>query len=388
MLSPPRSANHFYFARYCGALLVGCLLHSSVLAQPAEQSPTQDNPVVQRKIAAGDAIKIIVFEEENLTTEATVTPSGKIMFPFLGELQVEGLTLVELAENIRKRLDEDYIIDPQVSVFLVSQVVEEISVMGAVVKPGQIKIPENNPLNIIQAIGMAGGFTQQANRSKVILHRQTGDGGVEQQEVLIKSEQALQPLSAKDSITVLMASTSDRLTIIGEVKTPGTINVAPEQMPIDLLSAVALAGGFTEMADLKQVLLKRSENGENRVFKLDALAMLEDPSSHSFFLKTGDIVTINQRKKQMITIMGQVEEPGGIELPANPDQPVDLLRAIAMAGGFTNIADPKRVQLRRTIESGEVKIYKINTRELANNPDSKPVLILPGDVISIPESMF
>ncbi|MEM6886344.1 MAG: SLBB domain-containing protein [Verrucomicrobiota bacterium] len=341
----------------------------------------------QRKIAAGDTIKILVFEEESMTTEAAVTSSGKIMYPFLGEIHVEGKTLAELAEMVRSKLDEDYIIDPKVSVFLVAQAVEEISVMGAVEKPGQVKIPENNTLNIIQAIGMAGGFAEDANRSKIILHRNS-DKGVLRQEVLLKSEQALLPLKARDSITVLMASSSDRLTIIGEVEKPGTINVAPEQMPIDLLSAVALAGGFTEMADLKQVLLKRSEGEENRVFTLNAQEMLEDPGSKSFFLKTGDIVTVNTRKKQMITVMGQVEDPGGIELPANPEQPVDLLRAIAMAGGFTNIADPKRVQLRRTNSSGEVKVYKINTLELANNPESKPLLILPGDVITIPESLF
>lgn len=341
----------------------------------------------QRAISVGDTIRIIVFEEENLTTEATVTPSGTIMFPFLGEIQVQGMTLSELAEWIRKRLDADYIIDPQVSVFLISQAVEEISVMGAVNKPGQVKIPANNSLNIIQAIGMAGGFATEANRTKVILHRKNGDQ-MSQQEVVLKSELALKPLQPQDSVTVLMASTNEKITIIGEVKNPGTINVAPEQMPIDLLSAVALAGGFTEMADLEQVLLKRSEGGQNRVFKLDAVDMLENPGKQSFFLKTGDIVTVNLRKKQMITVMGQVQQPGSIELPVRPDHPVDLLRAIAMAGGFTEIADPKRVQLRRTVESGEVKVYRINTRELANNPNSKPVLVLPGDVISIPESLF
>ncbi|MEM1157749.1 MAG: SLBB domain-containing protein [Verrucomicrobiota bacterium] len=178
------------------------------------------------------------------------------------------------------------------------------------------------------------------------------------------------------------------LTIIGEVEKPGTINVAPEQMPVDLLSAVALAGGFTEMADLQQVLLKRNTGDESRVYSLNAREMLEDPASKSFFLKTGDIVTVNTRKKQMTTVMGQVKEPGGIELLVNPEQPVDLLRAIAMAGGFTDIADPKRVQLRRTNIAGDVKVYKINIRELAKNPDSKPVLILPGDVVTIPESLF
>ncbi len=66
---------------------------------------------------------------------------------------------------------------------------------------------------------------------------------------------------------------------------------------------------------------------------------------------------------------------------------LDLLGTVALAGGFTRIADAGRVSVRRNVDGKDV-ILKLNAKELEHNDSVKPFLVQPGDVISVPESIF
>jgi len=64
-----------------------------------------------------------------------------------------------------------------------------------------------------------------------------------------------------------------------------------------------------------------------------------------------------------------------------------LLGAVAMAGGFTRIADPGRVSVRRNVDGKDV-ILRVNAKDLEKNGNVKPFLVQPGDAITVPESIF
>ena len=89
--------------------------------------------------------------------------------------------------------------------------------------------------------------------------------------------------------------------------------------------------------------------------------------------------------KKRFTVLGQVQNPGSYSMPDN--EAVTLLQAIGMAGGYTRIAEPSNITVKR-INSGLESLMKINAKRMARGDASAAFKIFPGDVISVPESMF
>lgn len=114
-------------------------------------------------LGASDVFDIRVFGEEDLSGTYRVAQDGTIDFPFLGRLRVAGQEPYEVADIVEGRLrDEGYLVNPQVSVFVQEYNSKRISVLGAVRTPGSF--PMQSGLTVVQAIGLAGGFTALANR--------------------------------------------------------------------------------------------------------------------------------------------------------------------------------------------------------------------------------
>lgn len=85
------------------------------------------------------------------------------------------------------------------------------------------------------------------------------------------------------------------------------------------------------------------------------------------------------------SVLGQVNRPGPFELPAQ--ESIDLLEAIAMAGGYTRIADAGKVTIKRKIGDKE-EILKVDAKRMAKNANSERVTIKPGDAITVAEGIF
>ena len=96
-------------------------------------------------------------------------------------------------------------------------------------------------------------------------------------------------------------------------------------------------------------------------------------------------ITVLEYAKQRVTVLGQVQKPGTMEIPTEGN--LDLLGLIAMAGGYTRIADPARITVRRLVDGKDV-VLQVNAKDLARDKNVKPFLILPGDTVSVAESMF
>src|SRR5947207_15659156 len=82
--------------------------------------------------------------------------------------------------------------------------------------------------------------------------------------------------------------------------------------------------------------------------------------------------------KRRFTILGQVNRPGSYEMPEGSPDGVDLLEAIAMAGGYTRIAAPERISVRRHIEGRNDQLMRVNAKRVAKGEGSN-FLVLPGD---------
>jgi protein involved in polysaccharide export with SLBB domain len=91
--------------------------------------------------------------------------------------------------------------------------------------------------------------------------------------------------------------------------------------------------------------------------------------------------------KRRFTVLGQVNRPGSYEMPEGSPEGVDLLEAIAMAGGYTRIAAPERISVRRQNASGGDQIIKVDAKRLARKGGGGFV-VQPGDTVTVAESIF
>lgn len=154
---------------YFGALLFG--YSSRSFAQKAEPS----KPVSNYTLSAGDIVEIQVFREPDLTVRQKISLEGTIKYPLIGIVQVAGLSADLAAGKIAALLDKDYIISPQVSVLVTSYSKRQFVVLGQVMKPGSYTFPDEQTLDLLGAIAVAGGLTPLANTTRVRVTRGTGN---------------------------------------------------------------------------------------------------------------------------------------------------------------------------------------------------------------------
>ena len=129
-------------------------------------------------LASADAVEMSVFHQPDLTTQARIANDGSVQFPLIGEVKIGGLTLRDAREMIRKRYNADYLVDPQVYLNVVGYAQRKFTILGQVNTPGTYSMPGGEHLGLMEAIGMAGGFTRLADKGAVSIRR-TGRGADE-----------------------------------------------------------------------------------------------------------------------------------------------------------------------------------------------------------------
>ena len=97
-------------------------------------------------------------------------------------------------------------------------------------------------------------------------------------------------------------------------------------------------------------------------------------------------ITVLEYSQRTAQVIGAVNAPGAIAFP--PEQKMGLLEAIARAGGFSRIAERRRVRLTRTLSDGKSENFLINADELIQGNSAEPWLLVKGDVIFVPERLL
>ena len=183
---------------------------------------------------------------------------------------VAGLSVDQATEAIRAGLAKDYLVSPRVSLSIVSYAKKKINVMGEVRTPGLYSYPEHGALMLSDAIAMAGGLLPTSDAAHVSVRRVVDDKPVVTQVDASDGNGAANAYEVKpdDAITVAVLP-KRHFTVLGQINRPGDYDVNDDR-PIYLTDAIALAGGFTRLANPSHVLLKRSENGRETVLAVDA----------------------------------------------------------------------------------------------------------------------
>jgi len=138
----------------------------SAWAQSSKNQPSTRSVQTPKNyiIGLGDMLEIFVWRNEQLSREVLVRPDGKISLPLIQDILAEGLTVPQLRQEITRRFDE-HVNRPKVTI-IVSQINSyKVNVLGRVMRPGVYPITGNTTL--LEAISMAGGFSEWANKRKI-----------------------------------------------------------------------------------------------------------------------------------------------------------------------------------------------------------------------------
>jgi len=260
----------------------------AVAVLPLQPVAGPDHPV-----GAEDLLEISVFEIPELNRTVRVSEKGTISLPLLGEMDVKGLTAMQLEDRLKQALSRKYLQDPQVSIFVREFGSKKVSVIGAVGRPGVFQML--GPRTLLQVLSEAGGLSKEAG-SHLFVIRSIAGGATD--TIPIKINDLLTNRGPDLNLAVspgdVISVPIDRpiyVYVDGAVKTPGRLEELASR-PISLLQAIAKAGGVTERANLKTIqILRRASDGTQGDLRV-SLKRIRQGKDPDPVLEEGDVVVV------------------------------------------------------------------------------------------------
>jgi polysaccharide export outer membrane protein len=213
--------------------------------------------------------------------------------PLLGRLLVAGLTKGELEALIARLLEDGYVRDPQVTVFVKEYESKKVAVSGAVKKPGTYEMLGSKTL--IEMISLAGGLDTDLGQEIIVFRR--GDGNaterlaVDLEQLVYEADPALNLVVVPGDIIYVPNIEKVRIFVSGAVRNPDLYEV-PKDEPVTVLKAITLAGGTTDRAAEKRVQIMRTDPDGNRVTLSVNLRQIKKGKAEDPILQKDDIVLV------------------------------------------------------------------------------------------------
>jgi polysaccharide export outer membrane protein len=153
-----------------------------------------------------------------------------------------------------------------------------------------------------------------------------------------------------------------------------------------LLEMLSLAGGLDKDLGKQIIIFRQREDGsaERIPVDLEQLVYEADPALN-LVVMPGDIIYVPSIEKVRIFVSGAVKNPNLYEVPRA--EPVTVLKAITLAGGTTDRASEKKVQIIRTGDDGARKTILVNLKKIKKGKAEDPVL-QKDDLVLVPEAFF
>jgi protein involved in polysaccharide export with SLBB domain len=139
----------------------------------AAQSPASQVNISEPShvLAPGEFVQIKVFQEPDLDTAVRIPGDGRINFPLIGEVALAGQSVQQVTRTIKDRLQARFLVNPQVSIAVLEPAKRLFTVLGQVQRPGTYRFPEQQELDLLQVIGIAGGYTRLADPGRIVVKR-------------------------------------------------------------------------------------------------------------------------------------------------------------------------------------------------------------------------
>ena len=211
--------------------------------------------LASEKLGAGDAVRVTVFQQPDLTTDARISDKGTIKMPLVGEVKVAGLSLGDAGKQIATELQKgQFLKNPQVSVALTTLRSQQVSVLGMVARPGRYALDDTSS-QLADVIAAAGGIAAGGFETVTVLR-----SGKEQKVDMFGKPFQLQ---AGDTVNVERAPV---FYIYGEVTRSGAYRV---EQNMTVMQAIAAGGGVTPRGSDRRLKLRRP-NDTGKLVETDA----------------------------------------------------------------------------------------------------------------------
>jgi polysaccharide export outer membrane protein len=188
----------------------------------------------------------------------------------------------------------------------------------------------------------------------------------------------------KPQVTVhILEYMSRRVSVVGAVEKPGPFELLGRQTVLSILSE---AGGLTRDAGEEIIIIRQLPEGDSTAIRIpiDGLFVKGDPKLN-VVLEPGDVINVPVDKVVPIYVFGQVRNPGALQVKRS-SLPT-LTQAIAQAGGFTDRANRKRIQIRRKDATGKEFEISVNVRNILKGK-IKDIPLKENDTVYVPESLL
>jgi polysaccharide export outer membrane protein len=248
-------------------------------------------PFTDYRIGPKDLLEIKIFELPELNQTVRVAEDGSVSLTMLGKVAAAGLTAQELEKRLASILDQQYTKGAHVTVFIKEY--QKVAVLGAVARPGMYELA--GPTTLLYLIAQAGGLTPQAMKELFIYRR--GEDGRQTKttidlEDLINGNQDLNVEIHPNDVINIPVDRMSSVYVNGQVKAPGVVQFSSSK-GLTLLQAIAQAGGTTDWAKTRRVVIKRIDKKTGSEMKITVnLKAIQSLKISDPPLQDGDVVIV------------------------------------------------------------------------------------------------
>ena len=318
-------------------------------------------------------IIVTVRNEDQLSREYRVGPTGVVSFEMIGSFDVEGMTIPQLREMLAREYDK-YIISPYVTVNLRELGGRRVSVHGEVRIPGQYIVKPGS--RAMDAIVAAGGIVERrADLTKVQLVREGITMLLDLQRFRQERDSSQNIVLSEGDEVFVPARYVGTVLVTGYVVAPGEVEVAADETLVDVIGR---AGGLAQGADPSKIAITRPD-GSIETFDYRKAAA-DEPFANPF-IKPADKIDVKENVDYMVSVVGAVVSPGAVAYVEG----MTFSTAMARAGGPASGAVTKRIRILRTVdkEGGVTESIPVDYGRVMGG-ESPDLVLEPGDMIDVP----
>jgi polysaccharide export outer membrane protein len=268
---------------------------------PSSLAASTDANLYNYRIGSHDVLKITVWDQQGFIfpagnfsgaaqgTVTSVEADGTVFFPYVGKIKAAGKTLDELRTTLVARI-KDTVINPQITITIEEFRSKKFYVFGEVAQPGKQAIT-NSPLTAVDAIGLAGGATDDADLVNVTLTR--NDRKYRVDLLSLHQEGKIPPslLLADGDILYVPSKDLRKVYVIGEVFNQASLPF--QRHRFSLTEAISDAGGINPVnANPAQIYVIRGRPEKMEIFHLDASTPAALILGEHFYLQPRDVVYV------------------------------------------------------------------------------------------------